>query len=72
MTQEQIERKLERAMDRLDRRLMAGNLSQEQYDNACLDLLRLGRELARELKEAELDAGVIQSAAWYDLSSELN
>ena len=72
MTLEQIERHLERAMDRLDRSLMAGSLSQEQYDNACLDLLREETELLRVLRERDIQRGVLQHAAWYDLSAELN
>jgi hypothetical protein len=32
MTEDQIERQVERAMDRLDARLMRGELSQAEYD----------------------------------------
>jgi hypothetical protein len=71
MTLEQIERHLERAMDRLDHSLMSGNLSQEQYDNACLDLLREETELLRDMRERELSIGASQHSAWYDLSAEL-
>lgn len=72
MTLEQIERHLERAMDRLDRSLMAGNLSQDAYDNYCLELLREETELLRVLRERDIQRGVLQNAAWYDLSAELN
>ena len=34
MTEEQIERAVERKFDALDARLMAGSLSQEEYDKA--------------------------------------
>lgn len=32
MTEDQIERKVEREMDKLDRKLMDGLITQEQYD----------------------------------------
>ena len=38
MTERQIETKVERMMDHLDRLLMAGELSQENYDAAVRDL----------------------------------
>ena len=38
MTEEQIELAVERAMDRLDRQLMAGIIDQDQYDEAVRDL----------------------------------
>ena len=72
MTLEQIERHLERAMDRLDRSLMSGNISQDVYDCACLDLLREETELLRVLRERDTQRGGLQNSAWYDLSAELN
>jgi hypothetical protein len=38
MTEEQIERQVEIRMDRLDRQLMNGGLSQNSYDMAVEDL----------------------------------
>ena len=38
MTEEQIERRVERAMDRLDGRLLSGELSQGEYDVLARDL----------------------------------
>ncbi len=70
MTFEQIERHLERKMDKLDARLMSGQLTQAQYDDACLWLLREGTELRRELREKDIERGVLEHAAWYDTSAE--
>jgi hypothetical protein len=38
MTEEQIERHIERAMDSLDRQLMRGDLSQADYNKAAREL----------------------------------
>jgi hypothetical protein len=38
MTEDQIERRVERAMDRLDARLMDGRLSQAEYDREVIIL----------------------------------
>lgn len=48
MTEDLIERRLERAMDRLDANFMAGAMSQEEYDAAvaALEQQRI-RELSR-------------------------
>lgn len=40
MTEEQIECSVERKFDSLDRRLMAGKLTQEEYDRAADDIHR--------------------------------
>ncbi len=69
---ERIERYLERAMDRLDARLMSGALSQAAYDDACLELLREETEMLRELRERDITRGVLEQAAWYGLSRELD
>ena len=72
MNLEQIERYLERAMDKLDARLMSGALSQADYDDACLELLREETDLLRELREKDIERGVLEHAAWYGLSAELD
>ena len=38
MTEEEIERRVERSMDMIDRKLMAGTMSQAEYDQAVKDL----------------------------------
>jgi hypothetical protein len=38
MTEDKIERRVERAMDRLDARLMSGRLSQAEYDREVVIL----------------------------------
>jgi hypothetical protein len=38
MTEDQIERRVERAMDRLDAKLMSGRLSQAEYDHEVVIL----------------------------------
>ena len=72
MNIEQIERFLEREMDKLDARLMSGALTQAQYDDACLELLREETDLLRELREKDIERGVLEHAAWYGLSAELD
>jgi hypothetical protein len=38
LTEDQIERRVERAMDALDARLMAGSLTQAEYDHEVMIL----------------------------------
>jgi len=40
MTEEQIERRVEKMVDALDRQLISGALSQQDYDKAMRDLDR--------------------------------
>jgi hypothetical protein len=44
MTEDQIEQAVERAMDRLDRQLMNGSLSQEEYDTEVKSLAQWARD----------------------------
>lgn len=50
MTEQQIEERAERLMDSLDRRLLAGEISQAEYDEAVKSL---DRGIARMLQRAE-------------------
>jgi hypothetical protein len=50
MTEEQIERQVEIRMNRLDRQLMTGGLSQNSYDMAVEDLDRWALAQYRERK----------------------
>jgi hypothetical protein len=43
MTEEQIEIRIEKAFDRLDARLMSGELTQEEYDELARDI-RIGAD----------------------------
>ncbi len=47
MTEDQIERKVERAMDRLDARFMSGRLSQAEYDREVVILDKWASQQAR-------------------------
>ena len=51
---------------------MSGALSQADYDDACLELLREETDLLRELREKDIERGVLEHAAWYGLSAELD
>lgn len=51
MTEQQIEERAERLMDSLDRRLMSGEISQPEYDEATKSL---ERGIARMLQRAEV------------------
>lgn len=44
MTEEQIERRAEREMDRLDKQLLSGALTQAEYDEEVRELDRWARE----------------------------
>ncbi|HUY05049.1 MAG TPA: hypothetical protein VMV33_17365 [Rhodocyclaceae bacterium] len=50
MTEEQIERLAERQMDRLDQRLIEGELTQPQYDAAVRQMNRDLNALARKAR----------------------
>lgn len=47
MTEDQIERTVERRMDSLDKRYMAGDLDRPAYDAAVQELDRWAQEQAR-------------------------
>ena len=55
LTEDQIERKVELAIDRLDRHLLSNQITQEQYDR---DLLSLDRWAEQQYQHSKL-AGVI-------------
>jgi len=55
LTEQQIERKVELAIDRLDRLLLSNQITQEQYDR---DLLSLDKWAEQEYQHSKL-AGVI-------------
>jgi hypothetical protein len=55
MTEDQIERRVERAMDRLDARLMSGRLSQVEYDRAIVALDKWASQQARSVDAIEVD-----------------
>lgn len=50
MTEAQIERKAERAMDKLDRRFLAGELTTNQYNQA---VRAIEEQAAREYRTVE-------------------
>ena len=50
MTEEQIERRAEREMDRLDAALMAGRLTQDEYDYEVRALDQWAEEEYRSLR----------------------
>jgi hypothetical protein len=47
MTEDQIERKVQRMMDRLDFLLLTGQLDQDRYDDAVCDLDKWAEEQYR-------------------------
>lgn len=49
MTEDQIELKVEREMDRLDRQLMDGKITQEQYDRAVYKLDQWASQQLRKM-----------------------
>jgi hypothetical protein len=55
MTEEQIERRVERAMDRLDARLMSGRLSQAEYDREVVALDKWALQQARYVDAIQVD-----------------
>jgi uncharacterized membrane protein len=52
VTEEQIERRAERAMDRLDRLFMSGQISQSEYDREVSSLNRWTENAHRERQKA--------------------
>ena len=55
LTEQQIERKVESAIDRLDRHLLSNQITQEQYDR---DLLSIDKWAEQQYQHSKL-AGVI-------------
>lgn len=55
MTEDQIERKMEFAMDRLDARLMSNRLSQAEYDHEVMILDKWAMQQARFVDAIEVD-----------------
>lgn len=53
MTEDKIERIADRQMDALDRELLSGTITQEEYDDAVKDLNEWVKEEFRLLKEEE-------------------
>ena len=49
LTEDQIERRIERMMDSLDRKFMAGVIDQKAYDSGIADLRRWEEAKYREL-----------------------
>jgi hypothetical protein len=48
MTEDQIERQVERAMDRLDAQLLSGKLTQAEYDREVSTLDKWAQQQARK------------------------
>jgi hypothetical protein len=55
MTEDQIERRVERAMDRLDARLMSDRLSQAEYDREIVALDKWASQQARYVDAIQVD-----------------
>jgi hypothetical protein len=55
MTEDQIERKVQYATDRLDRRFMTGKLSQAEYDHEIMVLDKWACQQARYVDAIQVD-----------------
>ena len=55
MTEDQIERAVERRMDALDRHLMSGELSQAKYDLAVCELDEWAEEQYRQCRMVKME-----------------